>query len=188
MHYNAARPHRDIAQRVPDSQHHPPRVTVAELDARQIRRKPVGAENLCHQAIFMNHASGAVAPPDAEVVQVGDAIWQRAPRRGLVQGSVRQISFKPTSRRSSHPLPSLPAAGHGMKPTRTPQGICPGGIGFRHPQGQRRHTSVNEYAQTWKACCGQPLKGSNPLSSASQSPARHCGVSACTYPYRRIMD
>jgi hypothetical protein len=33
----------------------------------------VGAENLCHQAIFMNHASGAVAPPDAEVVQVSDA-------------------------------------------------------------------------------------------------------------------
>jgi len=41
MHYNAARPHRDIAQRVPDSQHHPPRVTVTELDARQICRKPV---------------------------------------------------------------------------------------------------------------------------------------------------
>ena len=34
----------------------------------------------------MNHASGAVAPPDAEVVQVGDAIWQRAERRGLVHG------------------------------------------------------------------------------------------------------
>ena len=77
MHYNAARPHRDIAQRVPDSQHHPPRVTVAELDARQIRRKPVGAENLCHQAIFMNHASGAVTPPDTEVVQVGNAIWRQ---------------------------------------------------------------------------------------------------------------
>ena len=41
MHYNAARPHQGIAQRVPDSQHHPSRVTVAELDARQIRRKPV---------------------------------------------------------------------------------------------------------------------------------------------------
>ena len=27
MHYNAARPHQGIAQRVPDSQHHPPRVT-----------------------------------------------------------------------------------------------------------------------------------------------------------------
>jgi hypothetical protein len=29
---------------------------------------PVGAENLCHQAVFMNHASSAVAPEDAEVV------------------------------------------------------------------------------------------------------------------------
>src|SRR5450755_2925286 len=48
----------------------------------------VGAENLCHQAIFMNHASGAVAPPDAEVVQVGDDIWQRAKRGCLVQGAV----------------------------------------------------------------------------------------------------
>jgi hypothetical protein len=44
----------------------------------------VGAGNLCHQAIFMNHASGAVAPPEAEVVQVGDVIWQRAEWRGLV--------------------------------------------------------------------------------------------------------
>jgi hypothetical protein len=44
----------------------------------------VRAGNLCHQAIFMNHASGAVAPPEAEVVQVGDAIWQRAEWRGLV--------------------------------------------------------------------------------------------------------
>ena len=32
----------------------------------------------------MNHASGAIAPPDAEVVQAGDAIGQRAKRRGLV--------------------------------------------------------------------------------------------------------
>jgi hypothetical protein len=32
----------------------------------------------------MNHASGAVAPPDPEVVQVGDATRQRAERRGLV--------------------------------------------------------------------------------------------------------
>ena len=39
----------------------------------------------------MNHASGAVAPPDAEVVQVGDGIWQRAQRRGLVQGAVRPV-------------------------------------------------------------------------------------------------
>ena len=38
----------------------------------------VPAENVCHQAIFTNHASGAVTPPDAEVIQVGDAIRQRA--------------------------------------------------------------------------------------------------------------
>jgi hypothetical protein len=35
----------------------------------------------------MNNASG----PDAEVVQVGDTIWQRAERRGLVQGAVRPV-------------------------------------------------------------------------------------------------
>jgi hypothetical protein len=53
----------------------------------------VGAENLCRQAIFMNHASNAVAPEDAEVVQVGDAIGQRAERRGLVQGAVPVLLF-----------------------------------------------------------------------------------------------
>src|SRR6267154_173957 len=32
------------------------------------------AENLCHQAIFMNHATSAVASLDPEMVQVGDAV------------------------------------------------------------------------------------------------------------------
>jgi hypothetical protein len=36
----------------------------------------------------MNHASGAIAAPDTEVVQVDDIVWQRAQRRGLVQGAV----------------------------------------------------------------------------------------------------
>jgi hypothetical protein len=49
---------------------------------------PVRAENLYHQAILMNHALGAVAPPDTEVVQVGDTIWQRG---SLVQGAVRPV-------------------------------------------------------------------------------------------------
>ena len=35
---------------------------------------PVGAENLCHQAIFMNHAPCAVTPLNPELIQVGDAI------------------------------------------------------------------------------------------------------------------
>jgi hypothetical protein len=31
---------------------------------------PVDAENLCHQAILVNHASGTVAPLDPELIQV----------------------------------------------------------------------------------------------------------------------
>jgi putative transposase len=40
-HYNSARPHQGIGQRVPDAEHHPPRITVRDLHAHQIRRKPV---------------------------------------------------------------------------------------------------------------------------------------------------
>jgi len=36
----------------------------------------------------MNDASGAVTPAEAEVIQAGDATWQRAMRRGLAQGAV----------------------------------------------------------------------------------------------------
>jgi hypothetical protein len=39
----------------------------------------------------VNHSSGAVAPEDPEVIQVRDAIGQRAERRGLVQGAVRPV-------------------------------------------------------------------------------------------------
>jgi hypothetical protein len=51
----------------------------------------VSADNRRHQAIIMNHASGAVAPLDPELIEVGDAIGQRAQWRGLVQGSVRPV-------------------------------------------------------------------------------------------------
>ena len=51
----------------------------------------MGAENLCHQAIFVNHASCAVTPLYPEMGQAGDAVGQRAERRGLVQGSVRPV-------------------------------------------------------------------------------------------------
>jgi hypothetical protein len=39
----------------------------------------------------MNHASGAVTPDDAEAIEVGDGMGQRAERRGLVQGAVRPV-------------------------------------------------------------------------------------------------
>jgi hypothetical protein len=46
----------------------------------------MGAENLCNQAIFMNHATSAVTPPDPELIQDGNAIGWRAQRRGLAEG------------------------------------------------------------------------------------------------------
>ena len=41
VHYNAARPHQGIAQRVPDDQRDAPRATVTDVETQQIRRKPV---------------------------------------------------------------------------------------------------------------------------------------------------
>jgi len=52
---------------------------------------PVGAENLCHQAILVDDATCAVVPPDPEMIQVGGAIWQGPQWRGLVQGAVRPV-------------------------------------------------------------------------------------------------
>src|SRR5487761_1175473 len=41
MHYNTARPHQGITQRVPDDEPDVARPTVTDIDTRQIRRKPV---------------------------------------------------------------------------------------------------------------------------------------------------
>jgi len=40
-HYNMARPHQGIDQRVPNAAHHPPCITAGDFHAHQIRRKPV---------------------------------------------------------------------------------------------------------------------------------------------------
>src|SRR5215469_2186691 len=64
-------------------------VPLMAFSAQQLRAaSPVGAGNLCHQAVFVNHAHSAVTPPNPETVQVDDAVGQRAPRRGLVEGPV----------------------------------------------------------------------------------------------------
>ena len=52
---------------------------------------PPARDNLCHQAIFMNHATGAVTPLDPEMAQVGNRVGQRAQWRGLLEGSVRTV-------------------------------------------------------------------------------------------------
>ena len=41
VHYNTARPHQGIAQRVPDSKHDGGHLTAADLDRERILRKPV---------------------------------------------------------------------------------------------------------------------------------------------------
>ena len=41
VHYNTARPHQGIAQRVPDGEPDAPRATVTGIDTQQIRRRPV---------------------------------------------------------------------------------------------------------------------------------------------------
>jgi transposase InsO family protein len=41
VHYNTARPHQGIAQRVPDDERDAPRATVTDVDTQQIRRKSV---------------------------------------------------------------------------------------------------------------------------------------------------
>jgi hypothetical protein len=66
-------------------------VTAADLYDEQA----VGAENLCHQVIFVDDAARAVTPPYAELIQICDAIWQGTHRRGLVQGTVRPVGKRP---------------------------------------------------------------------------------------------
>jgi transposase InsO family protein len=41
MHYNTARPHQGIAQRIPDGEHGGGHLTVADLERGRIHRKPV---------------------------------------------------------------------------------------------------------------------------------------------------
>jgi putative transposase len=41
LHYNMARPHQGIAQRVPDDEPDAPRTTVTDVDTQLIRGKPV---------------------------------------------------------------------------------------------------------------------------------------------------
>ena len=51
----------------------------------------VGAENLCHQVIFVEDSASTVTPPDPEMIQISNVVGQGAERRGLVQGSVRPV-------------------------------------------------------------------------------------------------
>jgi hypothetical protein len=68
--------------------------------SRGPQAKPVGAENLCHQAILMNHAADAVTSLNPDPIKVGDAVGESAQRRGLLQGSVRPVGVVATRGRT----------------------------------------------------------------------------------------
>ena len=61
----------------------------------------------------MNHASGAVAALDPELIEVGDAIGQRAQRRGLLQGAVRPVGVAGglVVAQDDHQMPLVPYQG-----------------------------------------------------------------------------
>ena len=61
----------------------------------------------------MNHASGAVAALDPELIEVGDAIGQRAQRRGLLQGAVRPVGVVEglVVAQDDHQMPLVPYQG-----------------------------------------------------------------------------
>jgi len=60
---------------------------------------PVGAENLCHQAIFVDDATRAVMPPDLEMIQVGDALS----RSTIIRWRWFQIRVRSSSSRRQLP-------------------------------------------------------------------------------------
>jgi len=58
----------------------------------------------------VDHTPGTVAPLDPELIQVGDAIGQRAQRRGLVQDSVRPVPVAEVLvlAQRDHQMPRIP--------------------------------------------------------------------------------
>jgi hypothetical protein len=56
------------------------------------------------------------------------------PSSDTARETIRKISFKPTSRRSSHLRSGQDRPGACRTLDRALQGLCPGSIGFRHPQ------------------------------------------------------
>lgn len=68
-------------------------VNVLRAAGATIVDEPAGAENVRHQAIFVNHAPGGVTPLNPEMAQVGDAAGQRAQWRGLLKGPVRPVGI-----------------------------------------------------------------------------------------------
>jgi hypothetical protein len=93
----------------------------------------------------------------------------RQARTDTARVTTRKISFKPTSRRSSHASPSQDLPARHRSPGRADavsQSICPGGAGFRHPQGHRgpRHPGRHGAAPAAVHADARPSSGAAPAS------------------------
>ena len=81
-HYNTARPHQGIAQRVPDSQHDGGHPTVADLDRERVHRKPVLS------GLINEYTRAALHPKDSQVTRrilfsSGTSSWRVTSRRAI---------------------------------------------------------------------------------------------------------
>ena len=61
VHYNTARPHQGIAQRVPDEEPDAARATLTDIDRQQIRRKPILGG-------LINEYTRRLTPEDLQVI------------------------------------------------------------------------------------------------------------------------
>ena len=62
------------------------RIHASDQQSCSLGALPVGAENLCHQVIFVEDAADAVTPPDPEMIQISNAVWAGGGKVRLVSG------------------------------------------------------------------------------------------------------
>ena len=87
--------------------------------------------------------------------------WAAGYSGNLLMTLGEAASFKPTSRRSSHLRPGQDRPGAYRTPGRALQGLCPGGTGFRHPQGEGERISQPRHDPAELLLFGEILPGGN---------------------------
>ena len=106
-------------RRYPQRQPRPVRPRQPRMNARPLTQG--------HRELMAQHQDLSFLPP---------RLPPRQPSTDTARVTTRKISFKPTSRRSSHASPNqdLPARHRSRdRADGVPQSICPGVAGFRHP-------------------------------------------------------
>ena len=108
-------------------------------DSCLLPRTDCGCRNLCHQAVFMNHASGAVAALDPELIEVGDATGATpSPRPPSATCGPRPGPWPSLPPRSPRPWPVGPTTCATRRFPSGWRGRCPPAPGGRASGAQRR--------------------------------------------------